>query len=107
MPCPFFDIRRNGLAKALDACVEYALLIEIVLLTIVSARHGKNSPRYLWLSNCQFCPEIRPIHNLATGTAVPLVFATVKTVLVLVVQLLVSAAKRGLGSQPTFRDALD
>ena len=42
--CAFFDICRNGLPKAFDARIEYALLIAIVLLTIVSARHGKDSP---------------------------------------------------------------
>lgn len=28
--CPLLDIHRNSLSKAVDACIEYALLIEIV-----------------------------------------------------------------------------
>ena len=47
----------------------------------------------VFVSNCEFCPEIRPIDNLATGTAIPLVFATMKTVSVLVVHLLATVAK--------------
>ncbi len=47
----------------------------------------------MFVSNFEFCPEIRPIDNLATGTAIPLVFATMKTVSVLVVHLLATVAK--------------
>ncbi len=47
----------------------------------------------VWVSNCEFCPEIGSIDDLATGTAIPLVFATIKTVMVLVVHLLATVAK--------------
>ncbi len=47
----------------------------------------------VWVSNCEFCPEIKSIDNLATGTAISLAFATMKTVLVLVVHLLATVAK--------------
>ncbi len=47
----------------------------------------------VWVSNCEFCPEIKSIDNLATGTAISLAFATMKTVLVLVVPLLATVAK--------------
>ena len=50
----------------------------------------------LWVSNCRLCTEIRPLDDLVTGTAIPLVFATMKTVLVLIVHLLVAVGKRHL-----------
>ncbi len=47
----------------------------------------------VWGSNREFCPEIGSIDDLATGTAIPLVFATMKTVMVLDVHLLATVAK--------------
>jgi hypothetical protein len=47
----------------------------------------------VWLSNCQLCTEITPLGDLASGTAIPLVFATMKTVLVLFIHLLATVAK--------------
>ncbi len=47
----------------------------------------------VWVSNCEFCPEIRSIDDLATGTAISLVLATMKKALVLVVHLLATVAK--------------
>ena len=61
----------------------------------------------VWVSNCQFCTEIGPQDNLASGTAIPLVFASMKTVLVLVVHLLATVATHRIGSQPALRDAFD
>ena len=47
----------------------------------------------VWVSNYQFCTEIRQLDNLASGTAIRLVFAAMKTVLVLFVHLLATVAK--------------
>ena len=52
----------------------------------------------VWVSNCEFCPEIGSIDNLATCTVILLVFATMKTVSVLVVHLLATGATHRFGS---------
>ncbi len=56
----------------------------------------------LWVSNRRLCTEIRPLDELVTGTAMPLIFATMKTVLVLIVHLLASVGQRRLGSNLPF-----
>ena len=47
----------------------------------------------VWVSNYQFCTELTPLDDLASGTAIRLVFVAMKTVLALFVHLLATVAK--------------